>query len=399
MKRTFLIVLLFVCVHPIFAQNETLKKEILGSEDSQSIIISKGRTLLLEKFLAGDMAKVAELENYLSTQLSDKDYLALYPVEKWLVKYWTRDYNNLLPDVKQFDSFRLVLRGKILPQYDNLLKKLEDKTYEHKQEIIESINQSALSAQDKDFLVMNLLTCLFSDATLDITQNSLNQLADDFIQRYPGNEYIDYTRKYIRFKYEPSKWGFGFEFFSGYGIFTGSLKNYYTNNIPFGVAFDVAYKDFTLYLRDYIGFNKTKVNFTGSSEMWSKDSKVRVFVPEATLGYNIHNSKRLKVTPFAGISSMDIGPTEYDVKEKPRLADYELTFTTTYTLGCNFDIKLGKPKASIVSTGAEQSYTFLRVRYTYQIPQFSKSYYGFDGNMHTITVGIGAFGRRIKRVN
>ena len=62
------------------------------------------------------------------------------------------------------------------------------------------------------------------------------------------------------------------------------------------------------------------------------------------MGYTIRDSKRLKLAPFVGISSMDIGPTEYDLQEKRSLEDYELTFTTTYALGFNVDIKLGKSK-------------------------------------------------------
>ena len=397
MKKLSLIALLLFCFQLNFAQTDLIRKEILSSDDSQSIVITKGRALLLEKFLSGDLAKMAEIESYLTNKLSNGDYLSLYPIERWLVKYWTKDYDRLIQDIGQYDSVSTKTLRKVIPPYDNLLIKLSERSYAQKQAIVDSINHSALPLSDKEFLKMHLYSCLATDETLQITQDTLNNLSDNFIQKYPNNKLIDYTRKYIRYKLKPSKWGFGFEFFSGYGIFTGSLKDHYTNNIPFGVAFDVAYKGFTLYLRDYIGFNRTKHDFTGSSEVWPKKSNVRVYLPEASLGYTVRDSKRMKLSPFVGISSMDIGPTEYDLEEKRSLEDYELTFTTTYTLGFNVDIKLGKSKAGIVTRGPEQGYLFLRLRYAYNFPQFSKSYNGFDGNMHCVTVGFGGFGRRIKR--
>lgn len=61
------------------------------------------------------------------------------------------------------------------------------------------------------------------------------------------------------------------------------------------------------------------------------------------------------------------------------------------------DFKFGKPKMAMVSTGSEDSNWFIRIRYCYNFPQFSKSYNGFDGDMQYITVGFGGFGRKIKK--
>ncbi len=73
-----------------------------------------------------------------------------------------------------------------------------------------------------------------------------------------------------------------------------------------------------------------------------------------------------------------------------------LKFTHTYTAGINLDIKLGPSKTEMVSFN-EESYWFLRLRYGYNLPQFQKRYNGYNGVMHYITVGIGGFGRAIKR--
>jgi len=378
------------------AQTDSIQYEIQNSARSKSVLILKGRNLLLDNFLSGDIAKVAEIENYLTDKLSNEDYIALYPVEQWLIKFWTKDYDKLIQSVKQYDSIYPSLQKKVHPQEDDLYMKLKEKSYKQKLTMVNSINNSSLTQQDKDFLILHFYSCLLSTNSKDITQDTLNYLSDNFIRKYPGNGLIEFTRKYIRYKLIPSKWGFTFEFFSGYGIFTGNLRTHYSDNIPFGVAFDIYYKRYVLYLRDYIGFSHTNHDFTDKNEVWTKNSQVRVYLPEASLGFIIHDGRRFKLAPFIGISSTDISPTENDLTEKPALKDYELPFTTTFTVGFNVDLKFGKAGGTMSTNRFEQSYLFMRIRYAYNFPQFSKSYNGFGGNMQYITIGLGGFNRKIK---
>ena len=164
-----------------------------------------------------------------------------------------------------------------------------------------------------------------------------------------------------------------------------------------GVAFDISYKKLILYLRDYIGFSKTKVDMLYSKGVWEKGSNATIFLPEASLGYTAMDNKHIKLAPFIGIASTGIGPSEYDQQQNPDLKNADLGFTATYTLGLNLDIKLKRSKAKMVTNGPEQSYWFLRLRYAYNLSQFENKYPGFDGNMHYLTIGIGGFGRAIKR--
>ena len=399
MTRLFLVVMMLSISGLVSAQMDSIQNEILLSANSKSMLISKGRMLLLDKFLAKDLVKVAELEGYLTNKLSNDDYMALYPSEQWFILYWTKDYERLITSVRQYDSIYPLLNRKVQPASDNLYMMLRDKTLKQRGFIISQINGSQLPDQDKDFLVMHLNACLLNKGsnkgTKDITQDSLTYQADQFVSKYPKSEMIGFTRKYIRYKLVPSKWGFTVEFFSGYGIFTGDLKNHYTNNIPMGVAFDVYYRKLAFYFRDYIGFSNTKHEFMNGNVVWDKNSQVRVYLPELSVGYVINDGKHFKLAPFVGISSTDISATEYDLKDNPGLKDFELSFTTTYTVGFNVDLKLRKPRNAPATS--EQSYFFLRLRYGYNFPQFASSYPGFGGNMQYITIGIGGFARRMIR--
>ena len=207
------------------------------------------------------------------------------------------------------------------------------------------------------------------------------------------NIHKEFTQKHIKFKLVPKNWGMAFEFFSGYGIFTETLSNNYTNNIPIGIAFDICYKRFELYLRDYIGFNKTKKDFVYSTGVYEKGSSTMVFLPEASLGFAALDNDRFKLAPFAGIGGLHICPPFGKTDKEPELNEVSIS-AFTYNLGVSFDIKFGKKGYSF---RPKSSYGFLRVRYGYSIPNFSKKYDEISGGTHYITIGVGGFSRGLKR--
>lgn len=84
----------------------------------------------------------------------------------------------------------------------------------------------------------------------------------------------------------------------------------------------------------------------------------------------------------------------FPFSDRYNLENAELKFTTTYSFGLNTDIKLARNKKASTS---EEGYRFLRLRYAYNLPRFSKKYERAIGNLHYITIGIGGFGRTIKR--
>lgn len=379
----------------IFSQEDGIKSMILNHEDSKSVIISKGRKLLLDKFLEGDLKMVREIKDYL-VDTEDDQYIAFYPAEYWFVLYWTLDYDELAKDIQRFDSARIEsYNTRIQPYNDMLYSILKEKTFENESYIKGQIEGAGLDTETTRILTLNL-DWLLLDSRKDIyAQDTLNDQADVFLETYPSSEYGGFAREFIRFRYVQRDWGVAFEFFTGYGIFAGSLSESYTHNIPLGVAFDVCYRNFELYLRDYIGFNKTKRDFEYSSGTWGKGSRAMVFLPEASLGYVTYNDNRFKVSPFAGIGAMNIGPTFQAVEETPELDEVELEFTTTYMIGFNFDLKFGSKNTPAFMP--KTSYGFMRIRYAYNIPGFDQKYGNMTGNMHYITIGFGGMARGLKR--
>jgi len=392
LKISLILILFSNC---LFSQVDSIKSQILDYDDSKSTIISKGRKLLLDKFIEGDLKKIKEIKDYL-IETEDNDYFAFYPSEYWFVLYWTKDYKELAENIQQFDSAKVdSYNTRIRPLNDMLYNKLKEKSFNNEMQLKGQLQDSELDSETKKALSMNLDWLLIENRETIYAQDSLNEQADIFLETYSPSKFENFTKTYIRYKQVPRDWGMTFEFFSGYSVYTGILSDNYTNNVPVGVAFDICYKNFELYLRDYIGFNKTKKDFDYSLGTWEKGSRTMVFLPEASLGYVVYNDNRFKLSPFAGIGSMDISPTTNDTEETPELKEVSLEFTTTYVLGINFDIKFGPKNTPKYSP--KTSYGFMRIRYGYCIPRFEKKYDGMTGNMHYITIGFGGMARGLRR--
>lgn len=395
MKEIKIIVILLLYSNCLFSQVDSIKSQILNYEDSKSTIISKGRKLLLDKFVEGDLGKVKEVKDYL-VKTEDDDYFAFYPTEHWLILYWTKDYAELAESIQNFDSLKQAgYSSKIRPLKDMLYDKLNEKSFENETKLKQQILDSELEEEVEQMLILNLDWLLIDNREEKNAQDYLNAEADSFRKTYSASRFNEFIGQFIRFKLVPKEWGMAFEFFSGYSVFTQNLSNTYSNNVPMGIAFDVLYKNFELYLRNYIGFAKTKQDLNYSLGVWEKDSRVMVFLPEASLGYVAYNDNRLKFSPFAGIGSMDISPTTNDTEKIAELKEVSLEFTTTYVLGINFDIKFG-PK-NTPDYIPKTNYGFIRVRYAYAMPRFEKFYDGMTGNMHYITIGFGGVTRGLRR--
>ena len=390
MRILFFVFLVFIIVN-VRGQNDSTLTKVSKSEH-----IEKGRKLLLDEVLNGDEAGIRELTNYL-TGLEDEHYVALYPAERWLLHYWLEDYTAVLGAVARYNpAFQNAQAMKIFPERDYLFPKLKEQVRKDRLLFLFRIEESALTTAEKKFLTLHLDYLLMGYDDPDITQELLNAASNEYLSTYPGSDYEGFIREYIRYQLKASKWGYAFEFFSGYGIFTDDLAGHFKNNVPIGIAFDVSYKRWVLFLRDYIGFSRTTHALAFEGGTWLDDAQARVYLPEATLGYVIRDLERVKVTPFAGIASTSVSPTEHDLNKYAEYENVGLDFTTTFCYGINLDLKLGKPGTPVIAPN-ESAYWFIRFRYAYNQPQFSKRYDGYTGNMHYVTVGFGGFGRRLKR--
>ena len=324
--------------------------------------------------------------------------MALTPYEVRLLLYWLGDYDELFYFINSFDKQTTYkLRLKIKPVQDVLLENLLASTRKNRTEIEKNISTHVANTENRDFLILNLRFMLGSKDYPDVTRESLNADADTFLINYPESKYAGYTREYIRYKMITSNWGFGFEVFSGYGLTTNKLNDKFGGNIPIGVAFDIVYKKWTLYLRDYIGIGRTYQNINVNGTVWPENTKANVMVPEASMGYNLPTKSRIQLAPFVGIGGLDLAPTA-NQKDESYYSKVGNLASFAYTVGLNLDIRLGKANSAVpVISNSVLGNWILRIRYAYIMPQFGSNYTGFEGNMHYLTIGIAAIAHNVKR--
>ena len=180
MKKTALFVFLALLFYSALAQDSDLHREILNTENTTVALITKGRMLLAKKFTEGDYAKMREIEQYLSTNLSNSDYVVLYPMEQWLIAYWTQNYQNLITDIKQYETIRNSYSNKIELPDDHLYELLNNKTLSNRDFLIEQINAARLTNTEKEFLVIHLYEMLLPVNNNVNAQDTINQLADTY---------------------------------------------------------------------------------------------------------------------------------------------------------------------------------------------------------------------------
>jgi len=396
MKQFFFFFFMIAMVLSGFAQPDAIRNEIANmGTDSTTIMITKGRALLLTKLLLNDKSKAMEIGNYLHKNLDNDAYIALFPEELWLLHYWSNNYDNLITSITQNDSTNNFIASKLQPNPDDLLKVLREKSLLTKDAIVASIKKSSLSDQDKDFLILHFHSCFSFVDNAVISQDSLNTLSDSFIKKYHENQSTDYIRKHIRYKPTPSNWSFGGEYNIGYGNFTGQLNNYYSNFITMGFNLEVFYKRFGLFVKGNWGSCTINQDINSKGIRWERHSGVDIYSPEMSLGYTVKETKHFKVTPIAGYLLTDIRPSSYYSVNDQDISVYELKFTTTLSIGLNVDFKFNLPGFEDQTDEYEDNY-FIRLHYAYNFPDFSSKYSGFNGNMQYFTIGFGGFERKRK---
>ncbi len=393
MRKTILTtVFLFLSSVVLLGQVSDIEKEITEQPVGKSFLISKGRQMLLDKFLEGDWQKVSEVTDYL-LQIEDTNYVALYPAEYWYVLYWTQAYPELLMDIPQLDSTAIAsFYNRIRPSEDVLMTNMHKKTLAHKDEIQAQIDMAQVDQREKDFLHLHLGWLLLDTRKFEI-QDSINKIADTFLVTYDSTDYDTFIKHQIRYKLKASKWGMIYDVSMGYGMFTHNLVKHYTNHFVAGFAFGALYKGFDLSFNVNFGAIKNKQDTPYSNGVLEKKSSLTMTSMYLTLGHEIFKNKRFKITPYMGFGGSSITISE-DEKEKDKaLKEVELRMQTAFAGGVKLEIKLGKS-----SFYSPFSYSYISIRYNYIMPSFQRKYNGMLGNVHTITIGFGGILRDVKRV-
>ncbi len=394
MKRSiFTLVLLFATAFSALAQVE---EEIQQSKTEK---ISKGRAYLLEKFLDRDYDKVREIKDYLLT-LEDDNYVALEPLELWVVELWTKEYDALVSSLRQVDSafnarytrYRSRQQENIFPPLDDLPPKLSLRTREDEHLLRFGLQEANLPPEDDAFLSM-FMDWLFvekhylvMDTQNDANQTKLNVAATKFLTDYPNSDYEWFVRHLMRKQYSEKDWGFGVGVDFCSALTTGTLAN---RGLGVGISFDVLYKRFDL----TVGFGamtlKTREDqvygFQGNDGLvYPKGSNCNWTSPYVNLAYYLFDGKRIAVGPMVGVGWF-FEDYPYNDKKEEEYKELNKNFLVC-KVGVNFDFK-------VPYYGFDRS--AIRVKYEFGLTGFGAEQLS---TVHMLSVGISFIGRGTKRV-
>lgn len=420
-----------ICCHNTQAQNDSILNEILEYRIPSYEVISKGRLMMVDRIAKGDKQKTREVYDYVRANV-DSHYLAFYAHEQLFLNYWLGNYDEILETIPVIDtiipnehshyyyrhSYPIPesLDGsdpKINPQPDVLVNEIIKKLKRDKDAVAQEIDYSSLGDMEKSLLKLYLKYSLFQydfeNESLEwyghhynrwnsdtIVKGALNDEANLFIDSFPNSQYKNFVRRYIRFEYAKIKTGIGFEFFLGGSGLSGYLSDKFLNPANWGAAIDVCPGRAMISLRYQGGVSKLTDSIPFDGAIWKKKADARFRLPEADIGFSVVDSKRIRLTPFAGIASMSICPPSSD---RDSIPDYDLvgfSGSRTIALGLSFDLKLNR-RNYYYSPIPDYSYTYFRLRYAYYDPGFTRRDKAYTGQVHSITLSIGFFSKTSKR--
>jgi hypothetical protein len=286
----------------------------------------------------------------------------------------------------------------IVPVTDQLYESIVEKSIQSRTLLQILIGSSNLNPEEIDFLKLHLDYCLYNLANSNLTQDSLNIHADKFIIKYPLSAYKPYIKKEIQYKEKISDFGFAYDFFIGYGSFTGSMAKHINNYAPFGFSMDLSFRNFVLNMGFGTGFTKLKQSIVYQNITWDREFSLNLFYPQATLGFTFFDKERINFNPYFGIYTLMVTPSYEEIQYNPSLESIYIQSDASFVGG--FSINLySKPAPSTTSYRKSfQFQGFVKLKYAYYQSGFRTGFSDFDGDMHTICLSFGGIMKRVRKL-
>ena len=393
MKSIIIIILILFAVALLNAQPDNIKDEILGYHNTNQLeIINKSRRMLLDKFEDGDIQKVKEIKDYLLNDNSFKGYMPLYFNERFCIMFWTREYAEIFRQIKLWDSINNIQIEKpknwqekiygewarfIYPAEDLLAEKLRNKSKDSAISLRNEFNKAPLTQQEKDLL--NMLFIRFTNEYSDELQDSLNNLADAYIQNYPANITLPYVRNVLRKKYVEELGG-SFSLGIGYNIPTNPMSEYYNDMPGFYMNYKSYIKRSIIFGNLAVGFGKNKIDLEDKGNYLPVGYATSLVRVGLGYGYDLLDAKKISLYPTIDIGYTWFGP---DSSKQYYLEAFDRN-SFSYSPGIAAEYRLPTTFINPVSL-LGISFNF---NYNYLIHSKKDR---FLSNMHYFGVGIGFY--------
>jgi hypothetical protein len=292
-------------------------------ESSKLEKLEKYRNILIDNIVAGNKGKANEIIGKAYKNISDKNYVVLYPNEKFLLSFWERDYKQISQDLMNLDSIESANTEKIHPNPDQLYKVLLQTITNSTVELrIDITNASNLSDDEKSFLLIILDAQCYDNIKNDFQQH-FNGETTQFIKKYPSSSYNTVLRHTFDTEFTPKGFSWGLEFYTGSSFIGSKTSDYFSNGGLFGMGFVWGYGNFNLYTRFASSSSILRKNPSPAS-IWQRDSSVSVELYQISVGYTFRPLKRVSITPIVGLGWFSASPNDNQKMNHRQIRNIEI---------------------------------------------------------------------------
>jgi hypothetical protein len=340
--------------------------------------------------------------NVVNTQIvyMEKDTFQVFtPTERATALFLANDYPSLLNDIverldchyfyrsRDYKRAKIKFFWKIFNSNVGEIYFINDLDHE-RENIIDSINHSALDSDEKDFLKLYLASILLHQDLRRFDADQLNRDAEIFLEKYKNSKYSEYVENVIYIKLKPMNFGMGFGLFSGYNTLNGNISSYFKNNIPIGVNMELGYKrillkgEFSASLSQHL-----KKSFDYKNNILTADSTHCLIDGSLNVGYALLDKTKYTLTPFIGIGRQSISLSK----------NIDMLFYSTLNFGVDLDWKYSnKIYFGIIYEGQDKMSWHLRLRLGYT--QLKNEDSRFNGSLIYTKIEIGFYSNTMKRI-
>jgi hypothetical protein len=364
---------------------DTLEQEILAHPETDLVLLGKTRAVLLESLKAADTEKARKVMQFMESKFNGKRMVLLYQEEELLVNYWLGNYSKVLSFARSVDADEK-RQERIAPQLDQFYDDLVDLSRHHEGSLRMNIRRGSLAPHERDFVLLLFSDIIGrqwgSDAEQMAFQTKMNDEADSYLASYANSEYNIFVRKYIRFVYARSEWGYGYGLSLGYIGVPSTMSRHLGDYFDLSFNGEAAYKQVYAHVSFDIGFPrdvKKEFEYKGT---WPKGLSVTHVSLLLAAGPLLTLGNGFMAIPTVGISFMDFSPPE---NEEDKTEDKLSLSFAAWSLSANFHIPLdGEDGGSFITVNAGLRRAMTGI-------ELARGGYTF------ITIGFGIFGRPVLR--
>ncbi len=385
--NSFLIVLLFFS-NSLYSQIDPAKASELNMQLSNSELITRYRSLIMDNVIANNKEKTKELFHSLVQRFDNEYYTALYPSEKWILCFWLNDFTPITTMAAKMDSVAMAkMDNKVKPKEDQLYQILIQTLDKNKDEFADQVRKSALPNEDQEFLLLILKT-LTTPNNRDY-QITINDASSNFIKSYPNGKYEKYTKDYIRYEYMPKGFSFGMEFYTGASFLNTKTSQYFRNGAQFGIGFIWGFGKLQINTRGAFVFSRLKGNINYDNYTWENGQRAELFIPELSFNYKFILKKKTTISPILGLGWFSAAPYDEDKKKSNDLNNIEINSKGAPIMGIEISHEYSNQYYyNYFYHRPMYAYYSWNLRYEIQRVPFDVNYANMNGLMNNIVLSF-----------